>query len=166
MLSKKMQDALNDQITAELYSSYMYLSMAAHFESANLKGFANWMHVQAHEEYMHAMKFYHHILERRGKVTLAGVDAPPNKWASPLAAFEGVFAHEQKVTGLIDKLVKLAAAEEDAATGIFLQWFVTEQIEEEASADHIVFQLRAIKDSPQGLFMLDSVLGVRKAGHP
>jgi ferritin len=162
MLNKKVQDALNEQVNAELYSSYLYLAMSAHFEAANLRGFAHWMRVQAKEEQGHAMKLYDHIVDRRGRVTLKPIDAPKGEWASPLAAFEDTLAHERKVTGLINGLLKLANEHKDAATAVFLQWFITEQIDEEANADEIVQKLKLVGDSPAPLFMLDSVLGQRK----
>lgn len=161
MLSKKMEEALNKQVNAELYSSYLYLAMAADFEAKNLPGFAHWLEVQAKEENGHAMKFYEYINDRRGRVKLAAIAAPPAEWASPLAAFEAVLAHEQKVTGLINDLVELAAKEKDTATGVFLQWFVTEQVEEEKTADAIVAQLKMIGDKGHGLIMLDRALAQR-----
>lgn len=163
MIGEKVQDAFNEQTNAELYSAYLYLSMAAQFEAMNLRGFANWMREQAREEVAHAMKFFAHVNERGGRVTLKQIDAPPKDWASPLAAFQDAYKHEQKVTALIDKLVKLAAAEGDDAAGIFLQWFVKEQVEEEASADEVVQKLKAIKDSANGLLMLDQALAKRGA---
>jgi len=162
MLSEKMQDALNAQLNAEYYSSYLYLAMAAYFESTNLPGAAHWMEVQVREEMGHAMKFYKHINDRRGRVALKVIEAPPAAWKSPLDAFQAAFAHEQKVTGLIDSLVKLAAAEKDNAAGIFLQWFVTEQVEEEKSVDEIVQMLKTAGDSAQGLIMLDRALAQRE----
>ena len=161
MLSEKMQKALNGQLNAELYSAYLYLSMSAYFESLNLAGFANWMKVQAQEETVHAMKFYAHINERAGRVKLGAVEAPGLEWDSPLAVFEAAYEHEQKVTGLINGLVNIAKGETDHATEIFLQWFVTEQVEEEASADAVVQQLKLVGDAPGGLFMLDRELGQR-----
>jgi ferritin len=161
MLSKKMESALNGQLNAELYSSYLYLSMAAWFESANMQGMATWMKVQAKEEEAHGMKFFDHIVDRGGRVKLAAIEAPESEWASPLAAFEAVYAHEQKVTGLIVELVKLAEGEGDAASRAFLQWFVTEQVEEEKSADEIVQKLKLVKDMPPALLMLDGLLGQR-----
>ena len=163
MLSKKMLDALNAQINAELYSSYLYLAMAAQFEADNLKGFGRWMQVQAQEEHAHAMKMYSYVNSRGGRVTLTQIAAPPAKWASPLAAFEAVLKHEQKVTKAIGKLVEVARADVDNATEVFLQWFVTEQVEEEASAGDVVEKLRMIKGAPQGLLMLDGMLGGRTA---
>ena len=161
MISKKMQKALNGQLNAELYSAYLYLSMAAYFETADLAGFANWMRVQDSEERLHAMKFYDYILERGGKVTLGSIEAPPSDWNSPLAVFEATLTHEQKVTGLINDLVNLAVAERDHATEIFLQWFVTEQVEEEASADQVVQKLKLMGDASGGLFMLDREMAQR-----
>jgi len=161
MLSKKMEEALNKQVNAELFSSYLYLAMAADFEAKNLPGFAHWLKLQAQEENGHAMKFYEYINDRRGRVTLGAIAAPPAEWPSPLAAFEAVLAHEEKVTGLINGLVELADAENDVATGIMLQWFVSEQVEEEKSADAIVQQLKMIGDRTQGLLMLDRALAQR-----
>jgi ferritin len=163
MLSDKMQDALNKQINAELYSSYIYLAMSAYFESINLSGFAHWMRVQSREEMGHAMKIYGYIHGRRGRVTLQAIDTPPAEWDSPLVAFEAAFNHEVTVTGMIDKLVKLAASEGDEATGIFLQWFVTEQLEEEASADKVVQQLKLIGDRDYLLLTIDRVLAQRES---
>ncbi len=161
MLSKPMEEALNSQINAELYSSYLYASMSAHFESTNLKGFANWMRVQAQEEMSHVVKLFDYVHEKGGKVTLTAIDGPPTEWDSPLAVFEAVYAHEQKVTGLINDLVDIAIEERDHATNITLQWFVTEQVEEEASADAVVQKLKLMSDAPGGLFMLDQELGQR-----
>jgi ferritin len=161
MISDKMQAALNEQLNAELYSSYLYLSMAAYFLSLNMGGFANWMRVQAQEEDMHAMKFYNFINDRGGRLVLKPIDGPPTEWDSPLAAFEAVLEHEQKVTGLIDDLVELALAEHDHATNIFLQWFVTEQVEEEDSANDVIQQIKMIGEAEGGLFMLDRELGQR-----
>jgi len=161
MISEKMQDALNGQLNAELYSAYLYVSMSAYFESMNLRGFANWMRVQAQEEVVHAYKFYSHLNERGGRVILPQIDGPPTEWDSPLAAFEAVYEHEQKVTGLINDLVDLAVAERDHATNNFLQWFVTEQVEEEASASEVVEGLKLIGDAKAELFMLDRELGQR-----
>ena len=161
MLSDKMQDALNGQIVAETYSAYLYWSMAAYFESVNLSGFARWMKAQAREELVHAAKFFDFVVERGGRVTLDAIDAPPTEWDSPLAAFEHAYEHEQKVTGLINNLVDMAVAQRDHATRNFLDWFVDEQVEEEASADGVVQKLRLIGDAPGGLFMLNQELGQR-----
>lgn len=161
MINEKMTQALNGQLNAEYYSSYLYLSMAAYFAALDLKGFANWMRVQEQEEDTHVLKFYDHIIERGGIVTLQPIEAPPNTWKSPLDVFEATLAHEQKVTGLINDLVYLARDEKDNASEIFLQWFVTEQIEEEDNDRTVLAQLRLIKDSPQALYLLDKELALR-----
>ena len=164
MLSEKMENALNGQLNAEMYSGYMYLSMNAYFKSINLDGFANWMHYQAQEELAHAMKFYDFIISRGGHVKLAQIDAPPNTWDSPLAIFEATLEHEQKVTGLIHELVELALAEHDHASNIFLQWFVSEQVEEEENVGGVLEQLRLMGEAKGGLFMMDRELAKRSAG--
>ena len=161
MIKERIQDALNEQINAELYSSYLYLSMSAYFESINLKGFASWMRVQTQEELLHAMKFYDYLIERGGKVVLSSIESPPTEWPSPLAIFEQAYQHEQKVTGLINELVDLAIAEKDHATNIILQWFVSEQVEEEASADEVVQKIKLMGDARGGIFMLDRELAQR-----
>jgi ferritin len=161
VIDGKMQEALNTHANAEFYSSYLYLSMSAYFHSLNLTGFAHWMRVQAREELAHAMKFYDHVLERGGTVTLQPVEGPPSRWDSPLAAFEDAYRHEQKVTGLINRLVDDAVQTKDHATNNFLQWFVSEQVEEEASVDAIVQKLKLVRDAPGGLFMIDHELGER-----
>ncbi len=161
MISNKMEEALNEQINAEMYSAYLYLSMESYFKSLNLNGFANWMRVQTQEELMHAMKIYDFVNERGGRVTLKAIDGPPTKWESPLAVFEAVYTHEQKVTALINQLVDLTIKEKDHATNTFLQWFVNEQVEEESSADEIVQQLKMMGNAPGGMFMLDRELGQR-----
>ena len=160
MLSPKMQEALNRQVNAELYSSYLYLSMSAHFQSANLPGFANWMRVQAQEELVHAMKFYDFILERDGRVVLEAIDTPPTEWVSPLLAFEAAYKHEQHVTSRINDLADLAVSEKDHATSIFLQWFITEQVEEEDSVSDVLNKLKLVGGG-EGLFFLDKELGAR-----
>ncbi len=161
MLSERMMKALNKQLNAELYSAYLYLSMAAYFESKNLKGFANWMRVQAQEELMHAMKFFDYINERRGRVYLEAIEKPPTEWKSPLDVFEATYEHEVKVTSMINDLVNMSMEEKDHATYNMLQWFVAEQVEEEASADEIRQQLRMIKEDGRGIMMLDRELKQR-----
>jgi len=161
MIKDKIEKALNSQINAEMYSSYLYLSMSSYFSSINLNGFATWMRVQAQEELTHAMKFYDYVIERGGRVTVKAIEAPPAEWDSPLQVFEHVYTHEQKVTGLINDLVNLAIAEKDHATTAFLQWFVTEQVEEESSADEIVQKVKLVGDQGAGLLMLDQELGQR-----
>ena len=161
MLSERMMKSLNKQLNAELYSAYLYLSMAAYFESKNLKGFANWMRVQAQEELMHAMKFFDYINERGGRVYLEAIEKPPTEWKSPLDVFEATYEHEVKVTSMINDLVNMAMEEKDHATYNMLQWFVAEQVEEEASADEIRQQLRMIKEDGRGIMMLDRELKQR-----
>jgi ferritin len=161
MLSNKMEAAINQQINAEMYSSYLYLSMATYFESISLGGFSNWMRQQAQEELFHGMKMFDFVCERGGRVTLTAIDEPPSEWASVLDVFENVLAHEQKVTGLINDLVDLALEERDHATTIFLQWFVSEQVEEEDTAGGLVDKLKLIGNDANGLFMLDTELANR-----
>ncbi len=161
MIGKKMEESLNGQLNAELYSAYLYLSMAAYFESVDLSGFANWMRIQTQEEQFHAMKFYDYIIERGGRVILSPVDAPPSDWDSPFAAFKATLEHEQKVTGLINELVYLAREVKDNASEVFLQWFVNEQVEEEDNVGKVLGQLKLIKDSPEALFMMDKEMRQR-----
>ena len=163
MLTEKMQTALNGQLNAELYSSYLYLSMNAYFKSVNLDGFANWMYYQAQEELEHSLKFYDFIIRRGGKVQLQQIAAPSTEWNSPLAVFEATLKHEQKVTGLINDLVDVAHEERDHATNIFLQWFVSEQVEEEESVGGVLEQLKLLGDAKGGLFMIDRELSKRGA---
>ena len=161
MLSKKIEKALNKQINAEMYSSYLYLSMSAYFESISLAGFASWMQQQAQEELFHGMKMYDFVNERGSRVVLESINKPPIEWDSPQTVFKNVLDHERKVTSLINNLVNLALDERDHATNIFLQWFVSEQVEEEASVGGIVDKLKLIKKDANGLFMLDRELGQR-----
>jgi ferritin len=161
-MDKKLVEELNKQMIAEFYSSYLYFGMAAYFESENLKGFANWMHIQAHEEWGHGMKFYNFLQERGAKVSLAKLDGAPTTYDSALAVFEEAYKHEQLVTSLINNLVDLAREVNDKPTEIFLQWFVTEQVEEEASALEIVEKLKLVGDNMNALFMIDHHLGQRK----
>lgn len=162
MLTDKMQKALNGQMNAELYSSYLYLSMNAYFKSVNLDGFATWMYYQAQEELEHALKFYDFICQRGGRVQLAQIEAPPSEWSSPLAVFEDTLAHEQKVTGLINDLVEIANEERDHASQIFLQWFVSEQVEEEDSVGGVLEQLKLMGEAKGGLFMMDREMAKRR----
>lgn len=162
-LSDAMLEAINRQINAELYSSYLYLSMAAYLESVNLDGMAGWMKVQAKEETEHAEKFYGYVYERGGRVVLDTIEKPPAEWDSPTAVFEGALEHERKVTAMINGLMELAEQEGDRAAQIFLQWFISEQVEEEAHAGAIVDRLKMISGSPQALLMLDRDLGQRTA---
>jgi len=159
MLSQTMQAALNKQVNAELYSGYLYVSMAANFERLGLKGAAQWMRAQSKEELLHAMKLFEFVLERGGTVTLEPIAGPPTTWDSALATFQDAYAHEVKVTGMINDLVNLAMEEKDHATSTYLQWFVSEQVEEEASADAVVQKLKLAGDS--GLFLVDQELAAR-----
>jgi ferritin len=163
MISAKMQKALNTHLNEELYSSYFYLSMAAYFEAKNLKGFANWFRIQASEEQMHGMKFFNFILQKGGKVFLAEIGAPKTEWKSISEVFADTLKHEQKITGLINKLVEVSMLEKDFATNNFLQWFVTEQVEEEANVEEIIQKIEMIGDNKSGLYMLDNELGARVA---
>ncbi|MFA5292548.1 MAG: ferritin [Phycisphaerae bacterium] len=164
MISEKMVEALNDQINAELHSAYLYHAMEAYFMFSNLEGFANWMRVQTKEEMTHAAKIYDFINDRNGRVELEALEKPQSSWASPLAAFEAAYKHEQFITDRINKLLELAQSEKDHATASFLKWFVDEQVEEEASALKIVEKLKLIKDSAGGLLMLDHQLEKREFG--
>lgn len=161
MLSKKIEKALNGQLNAELYSSYLYLSMSAYCETKNLPGFATWMRIQAQEELFHGMKFYDFIIERGGKVTLSKIEGPETKWPSPMKMFVHVYQHEVMVTGLVNKLVNQAITEKDHATNNFLQWFVKEQVEEEAGASEVLGKLKHIGNDGNGLIMYDRELGQR-----
>ena len=161
MLSKKIEEALNDQFNFEMFSANIYLSMASYFDSTNLTGLANWMKIQYQEEMAHTMKFYDFINDRGGRVLMKALDAPPTMWATPLAAFENALAHEQLVTGRINNMVTLAMEEKDHATVNFLQWFVAEQVEEESSVEAVIQKLKLMADAPGGLFLLDSELSQR-----
>jgi ferritin len=161
MLSKAMQDAINEQIKNELYSAYLYLSMAAYSEAANLPGFAQWMKVQSQEEVEHAMKFFDFVNERGGRVVLQAIDQPPVEFESPLDIFEKTLEHERKVTGLIHRLYELALKENDYAAQVMLHWFIEEQVEEEQNAAQILETLQMVGDKTQALFMLDRELGKR-----
>ncbi len=161
MLSKKVLDALNKQVNAEYYSSYLYLSMAAHFQSENLNGMAAWMRKQSGEELNHALKIFDYIDSRAGQVTLTAIDAPPTKWKSPVSIFEETCKHEAHVTALIDDLVNLARSEKDHATESFLIWFVNEQVEEEDIAQQILAKLSMVEKAPSGIFLMDRELGMR-----
>jgi len=161
MIDPKMQDALNKQINAEIYSAYLYLSMAAYFEANTLSGFASWMRVQYQEEMSHALKLYDYVNERGGRVQLAAIDEPPAEWKSPVDVFKVTLEHERLVSSLIHKLVDLAIELSDHATNQMLQWFVGEQVEEEATAEQILDEINLVGDARSGLFMLNRELGQR-----
>ena len=154
-MKPSMREALNEQMNKELYSGYLYLSMSAYFESEALLGFAQWMKDHAQEEVDHAMKIFHFMNERGQRVTLGAIDQPETEFASPLSVFEMALAHEKMVTGLINDLYELALSEKDHATAVFLQWFITEQVEEEATFGDILDQLKRAGTSEHALFMLD-----------
>jgi ferritin len=163
MLSKPVQDAINNQIQKEFESAYLYLGMAAHFDAVNLPGFAKWMRKQFDEEQAHAFKFYDYVYDQRGEVVLQPIAAPAPKFGKPIEVFQQVLAHEQKVTASIKAIYELALKEGDQATQIALQWFLSEQVEEEKNASDIIEQLKMAGDLAFGLLFLDQhVLGARK----
>ena len=161
MLSEKMTDALNNQLNKEIYSAYLYMSMSAYSSYSGLKGFANWFMVQYQEEMAHAMKIYDYIDNQGQQVKLVAINQPPTEFESPLDMFEKTLKHEQFVTKSINDLVDLAISEKDHATNIFLQWFVTEQIEEEGNDNEIISRLRIVGDNGNGLLMVDKELSAR-----
>lgn len=163
MINKKVEEAINNQINAEMFSSYLYKAMSAYFADMNLTGMAAWMDVQAQEEMTHALKFYDYIIERGGRVKLMAIEEPAFEWGAPIEAFKAAYEHEQYITGRINDLTDLAIQEKDHATMIMLQWFVTEQVEEEASVSEIVGKMEMIGDSKHGVYMLDKELGGRGA---
>jgi ferritin len=162
-LAKDLEAKLNQQVNAELFSSYLYLSMAAYFDSINLEGFAHWMRVQTAEENEHGLMFFDYINERNGRVLLTKIEGPKTDWKSPLDAFEEAYEHEKHISELIDNLVNHAREIQDNATDEFLQWFVEEQVEEEVSTYRIVQQLKLIGDDRAGLYLLDRELAKRDA---
>ena len=159
MIGKAMQDTINEQINKELFSSYLYLSMAAYFEDKSLPGFAHWMRVQEAEEREHAMKFYDFLLERGGKVTLKAIDAPKTEWTSTMEVMQEVAGHEAKVTASIYALYELALKEKDYPAQVMLQWFITEQVEEEKNAAEIIASLKIIEAHESAVLQLDHRLG-------
>jgi ferritin len=161
MLDKKMAQALNGQVNKELYSAYLYMSMSAYSNRIGLKGFANWFMVQYHEEMFHAMKMYEYIQRQGEDVILKSIDTPPDTFKSPLDMFEQTLAHEQFITRSINELMELAIKKKDHATQIFLEWYVTEQVEEEDNDNEMIAQLKLIGDNPQALLMLDRELAGR-----
>lgn len=160
-MKQALRDMMNDQIKHELYSAYLYLSMSAYCESINMPGAAHWMRLQAQEEVAHAMKFFDFIIDRGGQVTLQAIDQPPTEFASLRDIFEKALAHEKHVTSLINSIYDVAVREQDYAAQALLQWFVTEQVEEEKSADDVVQTLKMVEGQPAGLFIVDRELGVR-----
>jgi ferritin len=162
MISKAMQDAINEQINKEMFSSYLYLSMAAYFESSNLPGFGNWLRIQAKEENEHAMKLYNHLLERGGKVELKAIAAPKVDWPSAMEAVKEVLQHEQHVTKSIHDLYEVAQKEKDYAAQVMLHWFIEEQVEEEANATAILENMQRIEAHDTAILMLDHRLSKRE----
>ena len=163
MLKDKLQKALNKQLNEELYSSYAYLSMSAHFSALNLDGMAHWLRLQSQEEYGHGMKIYEYILQRNGRVSLAQISAPAESWKTLIDLFEEVMAHEQKVSASIDSIVELTLQEKDYATNNFLQWFISEQVEEEATSQFILDRAKLVGDNRNGIFLLDREMAQRVA---
>lgn len=161
MINQKMQDAINSQIQAEFYSAYLYLSMSAYCESKSLKGFANWLNVQYQEETSHATMLLNYLIERGGKVRLDTIDAPPSEFGTVVEMFEKVLTHEQHVTSLINKLYEVAVNEKDFAAQIFLQWFINEQVEEEASVGEVLDKLSVIGEKTVDILYLDKELSTR-----
>ncbi len=163
-MDQKTLDALNEQMREEINSAYLYLAMSSDMKFKGLNGSANWFQAQAQEEIAHATKFYNFIHDRGGQPVLPAIEKPQVSWKSLQEAFAAALKHEQHITGCIDKLVDMARKNNDHATEIFLQWFVTEQVEEEATADEILQQLKFLGESPQAIFMLDRALGARQTG--
>lgn len=163
MLSETLQQAINDQIKSEMDSAYLYLAMSAYLEGIHLPGGARWMRVQSREETSHAMKLFDYVLDRGGRVVLQAIEQPPATFASMLDVFQQALGHERKVTGMIHRLYDLATKERDYATQVMLQWFITEQVEEEKSAGDIVEQLKVIGDQPAALLFFDKQLAAREA---
>jgi ferritin len=164
MINKKINDTFNQQINEEIYSSYLYLSMAAYFDSLSLTGFSHWFKMQAQEEMFHAMKFYNHIIERDGTVELKALKDPDIKWESPIKAYEAALKHEQHITGCINSLMDQAIEEKDYAARNLLNWFIDEQVEEEASVSEIIEKLKLAGNKGQMLYMLDKELSARPVG--
>jgi len=166
MIDSKMETALNKQINEELFSSYLYFAMAADFESKNWTGMSNWMKIQAQEEMGHALKLYNWIIGRGGKAVFSAIEKPQETWDSALEVFENAYKHEQHITSCFYDLTKTTRDIGDIATEIFLQWFVTEQVEEEANASEIVEKIKKLKGSPNGMIMLDKELSSRVLSTP
>jgi len=161
MIDKKIEDAINKQINWELYSSYLYFSMASYCDSVNLKGFSSWMRTQAMEEMTHVKRFYDFLTARGGRVIFSEIKAPPTEWDSPHTVFEVTLEHEQHVTKLINDLMNLAHDLRDHASISFLQWFIDEQVEEEESVDEVLQSLKLNENNPGGLFIIDKELAQR-----
>lgn len=161
MIKEKVVKAINEQINAEYYSAFLYLSMSAYCEAENLSGFANWMNVQFQEEQFHAMKFLNYVNERGGRVELETIEKPKLNWNSIVEVFEDTLAHERLVTEKINNLMDIALAKSDHATASFLRWYIDEQVEEESTAESILNQLKRINGEGNGVLMLDRELAAR-----
>ena len=164
LATKDLLEEMNQHLAKELYAAYLYLSMAAYFESENLSGMAGWMRAQSNEEFAHAMKFWEHISDRGGRVRLLAIEQPPSDFKGPLQVFEQALHHEEQVSGEINKLYERAEEEHDHAAEVFLQWFITEQVEEERTAQQMVDTLKMAGDSPAAMLMLDREFGARNSG--
>jgi ferritin len=163
MLTASVENAINDQVNHEFRAAYLYLSMSAHFETCGLPGFAKWMRLQSQEEVQHGMKLFDYLHARDGRARLGNIDAPPAKFGAPLAVAKQVLEHERSVTQLINRLYEVAAQERDYVTAAQLQWFLTEQVEEEKNAGDIVARLEIAADNPNAILLLDRELGARQA---
>ncbi|KXS46029.1 MULTISPECIES: ferritin [Methanohalophilus] len=161
MLSEKMIDALNEQINREMYSAYLYMAMSAASSYKGLDGFSNWFMVQYQEEMTHAMRIYDYLNGQGAQIQLKAIEQPPKEFGTPLEMFKATLEHEQFITRSINELVTLANEEKDYATNIFLQWFVTEQVEEESNDNEIISKLQLAGEDGNGLFMIDKELGAR-----
>lgn len=160
-MNKRIEALINKQINEEMYSAYLYLSMAAYFEDQNLPGFANWMRVQFEEEQFHAMKFFTYLADRGGRIELGAIRAPKTEWSSPVEVFEEALKHEKVVTALLNEIAEAAEEEKDRATRNLMVWFIDEQVEEEATADKIVHDLKLIGGAGHGMLVLDREFAAR-----
>ncbi|MBT8045616.1 MAG: ferritin [Pontiella sp.] len=166
MISDKMQKELNEQVNKEFYSAYMYLAMSAYCNTIGLPGFAHWMRLQYEEENMHVTRMYDYILNQGGEIHLKAIEEPPTEYGTPIEVFEQTLEHEQFITKSIHKLMSLAVQETDYATQTFLQWYVTEQVEEEANVNDILLPLRMVGEDKSGLMLIDQQLSGRAAPTP
>ena len=161
MINSKLEAVINQQINAELYSAYLYLSMSAYFESMNLPGFANWMKVQFEEEQFHALKFYNYLVSRGGRVVLEAIEKPQFEWKNPIEVFEHTLEHEKHVTALLNNIAEVAEVEKDRPTRNLMIWFIDEQVEEEGNAEKIINELKLIGGEGHGMLMLDREFATR-----
>lgn len=161
MINSKLEKVINEQINAEMYSAYLYLSMSAYLESVNLPGFATWMRVQFEEEQFHAMRFFTFLNERGGRVALEAIEKPQFEWKNVIEIFEHTLEHERHVTALLNNIADIAEVEKDRPTRNLMVWFIDEQVEEESSAEKIINELKLINGEGHGMLMLDRELGTR-----